>query len=170
VIETLSLAIKSDARIKGFNFFSKFERFVLSMYADDTAVVFRSPEELLLIKEKMDLYCLASEARFNITKCQGFFNGPIPPTLQNMDFEWLPKKHEVRYLGVQVGTAVKIDDYWDKQIDKIQKIFRLWSSKNLTLKGRIVICKTLGLPQLIYGASSLDISEDKIKKVGLHVL
>ena len=45
----------------------------------------------------------------------------------------------------------------DKKIQKLQTKLDIWSSQDLTIFGRAMLIKTLGLSQLIYSASNLDV-------------
>ena len=45
---------------------------------------------------------------------------------------------------------------FDKKIQKLQTKLVMWSSRDLTIFGRAMLIKTLGISQPIYSASNLD--------------
>ena len=58
-----------------------------------------------------------------------------------------------------LGTAFSYNrnlcetENFTSKIDKLQKLFNIWSQRDLSLYGRILIAKTLGLSKLIYSSA-----------------
>ena len=51
------------------------------------------------------------------------------------------------------GQLFHITENFNSKINKLQKLFNIWSQLDLSLYGGIVIAKTLGLSKLIYSSS-----------------
>ena len=58
-----------------------------------------------------------------------------------------------------LGTAFSYNrnlceaENFTSKINKLQKLFNIWSQRDLSLYGRILIAKTLGLSKLIYSSA-----------------
>ena len=52
---------------------------------------------------------------------------------------------------------------------KLDTNFGIWNSRNLTLFGRCIITKTLGVSQLIHPMSSLDILKQYVQAVNSSI-
>ena len=73
-----------------------------------------------------------------------------------------------------LGTAFSYDRYlcetekFTSKINKLQKLFNIWSQRDLLLYGRVLIAKALGLSKLIYSSSCLQTPahvSDKVNKL-----
>ena len=55
-------------------------------------------------------------------------------------------------LGISFSYHLKLyeQENFSQKICKIQKLFNIWSQRNLSLYGKITIAKTLGLSKLIF--------------------
>ena len=94
-----------------------------------------------------------------------------------------------RFLGVHLSYDKKGNDYqnFDLKIGKLQTKLDMWRMRHLILFGRVMIIESLGISQLIYSASNVDVpnyvtstvkkrlsgflwknKRDKIKRVGLY--
>ena len=74
----------------------------------------------------------------------------------------------VQILGVHFSYNDKGNDElnFNQKLKVLQTKLDLWSSRDLTLFGKVMIIKTLGISQLIYSASNLSVSagnEDSVK-------
>ena len=104
-----------------------------------------------------------------------------------LGFKWVSCPR--RFLGVHLSYDKKGNDYqnFDLKIGKLQTNLDMWRMRDLTLFGRVLIVKSLGISQLIYSASNVDVpnyvistvkkrlfsflwknKRDKIKRVGLY--
>ena len=74
--------------------------------------------------------------------------------------------NQVKILGVYFSSNVparSIDKNFDKKIEQIEKIFRIWNKRYLTLVGKIMIAKTYGLSKFVHLMQSIGIPDDKLK-------
>ena len=68
----------------------------------------------------------------------------------------------VRILGVHVSYNDKENNElnFHLKIRKMQTNLDIWGARNLTLFGNVMIIKSLGLSQLVYSASTLNVPEE----------
>ena len=72
----------------------------------------------------------------------------------------------VRILGVHVSYNERENNElnFHLKLRKMQTNLDIWRARNLTLFGKVMIIKSLGLSQLVYSASTLNVPEE-IKSV-----
>ena len=82
-----------------------------------------------------------------------------------LDFKWV--SCPTRFLGVRLVYDKKGNDYqnFDLKIGKLQTNLDMWRMRDLTLFGRVLIVKSLGISQLIYSASNVDVPNYVISTV-----
>ena len=104
-----------------------------------------------------------------------------------LDLKWFHSP--VKILGIYFSYNIKENNElnFDKKIQKLQTKLDMWRSRDLTIFGRAMLIKTLGISQLIYSASNLDApkgiveivrtksfkflwknKKDKVKRSGLY--
>ena len=104
-----------------------------------------------------------------------------------LDLNWFHSP--VKILGIYFSYNIKENNElnFNKKIQKLQTKLDMWRSRDLTIFGRAMLIKTLGISQLIYSASNLDApkgiveivriksfkflwknKKDKIKRSGLY--
>ena len=68
-------------------------------------------------------------------------------------------------MGLYVGINKKECDElnWSNKIEKIKNLIKSWEKRNLTLIGKILIVKTLIIPQFTYIASVTHFNQEYIK-------
>ena len=74
-----------------------------------------------------------------------------------LDLTW--SHSSVKILGICFSYNIKENNELnlDKKIQKLQTKLDMWSSRDLTIFGRAMLIKTLGISQLIYSTSNLDV-------------
>ena len=74
-----------------------------------------------------------------------------------LGFKWV--SCPTRFIGVHLSYDKKGNDYqnFDLKIGKLQTNLDTWKTRDLTLFGRVLIVKSLGISQLIYSASNVDV-------------
>ena len=84
-----------------------------------------------------------------------------------LDMKWMHTP--VKILGVHFSYDKKGNDdlNFSLKLRKLQTKLDMWSARSLTLFGRVLITKTLGISQIIYSASSIEVPDtiaDTLKK------
>jgi hypothetical protein len=117
--------------------------------ADDKLVGLCSPADYTALTPLLDAYAAASGAKLNGAKSELILLGPST----NHPEEWAAVPAKVvevstRYLGVQIGRRVPKEALWGTVRDKFTATLAAWSKRNLTLRGRITVIRTLASSQL----------------------
>ena len=71
-----------------------------------------------------------------------------------LDMKWMHTP--VKILGIHFSYDNKGND----DLRKLQTKLDMWSARSLTLFGRVLITKTLGISQIIYSASNIEVPEE----------
>ncbi len=140
----------------------------ISQYADDTTLFVRHPENIINAIDCVKTFSECSGLRLNYSKTEGLCIG----SLKGMSFEtsgisWPSESESIRYLGIHLShdKNVMYLKNWENKLEKLQKLLDSWRSRDLTLFGKITIIKTLGISQLLFSATMLDIPEGIIQKI-----
>lgn len=151
--EPLACAIRNNNNIIGFplpnpNSEEKLET-KLSAYVDDSQF-FNSTEssikECFKVFEKFEN---ASGAKIHKTKTTAMYIGPWKTKEPEFkQITWTNKY--VKTLGIYHGYQIKQQEVWLEKIKKIKNCIQIWKARDLTLKGKILVIKTLLVPQIAY--------------------
>ena len=134
--------------------------------ADDTMFLVQDRESIKEVLKELD----------SLTKLSGLKNNKDKTAVHVIGYNTAPgigdktyglnwKKGNIKTLGVTM-TENSDDNYeinYQPKIESCRNLISIWSRRNLTLKGRIVIINTLILPKLIYPCSVLDTPDKVIK-------
>ena len=151
--EIFAISIRMNERIKGINIGDQTSK--IDQYADDTFMAFlfdqTSLDEIVLT---LDKFQQISGLKVNYDKTEIMRIGSLKDSDAKLytqkNFKWT--NNPTVLLGIEVGSDLSkvTENNFKKLIKKIENILKLWSNRQLTLIGRIVIIKTLLVPQLIY--------------------
>ena len=105
--------------------------------------------------------------KINKSKTEGFWLGAWKCRLgkdEPFDISW-PKQYVTALLiafpcNVRVGNKINFDE----RLVKLKKVLNIWSSRHLTILGRIAIIKNLALAKLVYSCSVLNVPVDFVKE------
>ena len=116
----------------------------------DDAQLFNSTENS--IKESFKLfgrYENASGAKIHKTKTTALYIGPWKNKKPKFeDITWTNKN--VKSLGVHHGYHINQQEIWMEKITKIKSCIQVWKSRNLSLKGKVLIIITFLISQIGY--------------------
>ncbi len=124
-----------------------------SEFADDTAMyVHGTMANLKRVQAMLERFCLGSGARLNWSKTVAFWvsENPLPSWLPHPGFRWIPEGVAIRYLGCQVGINILPELQISPVLHSIRKKLMYWSTKQLSLAGRIVIVNQVLLSSMWY--------------------
>lgn len=149
--EALLGAIRNSRNINGFLSPDNNETKVKG-YADDTAVYVRDMQFIQHTLQLIERFGLASESKININKTFILLSGTlIVEKPINYDLNYVTD--QIKMLGVWVGNNDTTETNWTPVVNKKSKILILWSSRQLTIKGKSVNVNTLALSKVWYLAS-----------------
>ena len=138
----------------------------ITQYADDTCLYLQNPEDiqncLNIVREFSNVSGLYVNLEKTESLCLGRLEGQIPAV---SSIRW--PTEPIRYLGIYVGhnpiTCNKLN--WEDKLEAFQKLIDNLRIRKLTIFGRVLICKTLALPKLVYAASLLPIPDGIVKRI-----
>ena len=167
-IEILAELIRGNQKVKGFKIGKS--QFKLSLFADDASCIVEDLDSLTLLLKILEKFYNYSGLKINLEKCLLVYIGP-----------WKTKEKKVQgiitagksfnMLGIQLGSDNKICDKlnFENKISSMNVRLRIWASRNLTLIGKILIAKSMGMSNLIYSISCKDCSTTNIKVAQGHI-
>ena len=192
--ELMANKIRQSHLIKGVSLFGN--EIKLSQFADDTNLVcsdLLSVEKALQILDDFGdsqyyiIYIYISGLRSNKEKTQAMWQGPwANKKVKTLGLKWV--KGPARFLGIYLSydkNGNNVHNFVRKML-KLQLKLDIWRTRDLTLFGRVLTMKSLGILQPVYSTSNVEVPEyitstlkselfgflwknkkDKIKRVGL---
>ena len=163
-VEILACKIRKDKEIEGIRIFKK--EIKISQFADDTSLLCSSCKSVQRAIEVLNDFGDVSGLTLNPTKTKALWLGPWRD-IQDEPFEFQWPKDPIRALGIFISYHQKQNERknFKAKIDKLSTILDLWQSRSLTLFGRSLISKSLGISQLVYSISILDTPPECIKDI-----
>jgi exonuclease III len=133
--------------------------------ADDTTIFTNNIQDIPNILEVLDIFHKISGLKTNIEKTVAYRLGKN----HNLDF---PKNHlglhwgkfPINLLGISISDNIEVlkTENFIKRIESIESLTRIWSTRNLSMKGKLTIINALLIPKLIYPCTILDVPSDII--------
>ena len=185
-VEILSVKIRQDSSVKGIKIFGN--EIKPSQFADDTNLF---TTDLASVKNALKIVGDFGEIAgllLNIKKTKAIWLGQWANNKScPLGMKWLHTP--VKILGIHFSYDDKGNNVFNfnHKVERLQTKRNMWSGRDLTLFGKVMIIKTLGLSQLIYSASNLAVPDgiagtvktktfkflwrnkkDKIKRAGLY--
>jgi hypothetical protein len=175
--ELLSNKIKSNPKVNGLTFGET--EFQILQFADDTALILKDTQSLVECMKTLDEFYKVSGLKLNkkktivVTLGRGRNDAHTELLLNEIDLKLCDDSF--RYLGIYYHKNESIMEYknYRHRLDKITNLLRMWLQRDLSLKGKITVLKTLALSLLIYPLSMLNAPKwviDEIDKLFLRFL
>ena len=158
-VELLAMKIRNNIYIEGLCINSAEEQ-KISQYADDTSLSLLYSEKSL--KETLHIFNefeLISGLKMNLDKTEIMRIGAIKHSeeklLPEVKLKWT--KGPIKVLGVFVSADHKetLEINYNPKLGKIKQILHIWSQRNVSLLGKILLIKTFAISQLVYLLSVL---------------
>ena len=184
--ELMANKIRQSTNVKGICLFGN--ELKLSQFADDTNLICSDLASADNVLQILDDFGNISGLRLNKEKTQAMWLGT-----------WADRKEKplglklargpTRFLGLHLSYDKKGNNFhnFDRKIQKLHLKLDTWSARDLTLFGRVLILKSLGISQLVYSISNVEVPDyvsstvkqklfsflwkkkkDKIKRTGLY--
>ena len=166
--EILANKIRKNENIKGINIGGREHK--LSMYADDTEVIISFDEnslnEVVIIFKNFEKI---SGLGINYDKTEilrvGSIRNKTDILLKNYGFKW---KNSITVLGLEILTDINktFQINYSKKIASIKNLMNIWSQRDMTMFGKILVSKSLILSQYNYLLACLPTpNETKLKEL-----
>ena len=138
----------------------------MNQFADDTnlfcADITSVEKALCLVNEFGSISIL----KLNLEKTKALWFGKWRNNRTTpLQLSW--PRNPVKILGIYFSYDGKNDDDYNfnLKVQKLQTHLDMWSSRRLTLFGKVLIIKGLGLSQILYSASNINVPKDRAKTV-----
>ena len=140
----------------------------LSQFADDTTLFNADIESLELALKIVGDFGKIAGLSLNVKKTNALWLGRWESNRNEpLDLKWFHSA--VKILGIHFSHNIKENNEFnfDKNTQRMQTKLDMWSSRVLTIFGRAMLIKTLGISQLIYSASNLDVPQVSLQNIYL---
>ncbi|EJD39916.1 hypothetical protein AURDEDRAFT_30347, partial [Auricularia subglabra TFB-10046 SS5] len=170
------------SQIKGFQIPGLQEKLVAGLYADDTTVFLAAADSYTMLTGILARWCVASGARFNITKMEIIPLGSpeyraslIATRKLSQEDDEIPAGIRIardgeptRILGAWPGNGADGAEVWSKVLEKVQSHLDRWERSRLSLFGRSLLAQTFigGCTQYLTAAQGMpEDVEEKLEKM-----
>ena len=162
-VETLAIAIRQNSRINGITI--EKEETKLLQYADDTTAVLSDINSAHTLFNLLDDFEKLSGLAVNPTKTEGMWIGSLRENkAKPFGIKW--PNEPIKALGVYYSYDQKLlHENFIEKLDSVKKLANIWSSRGLSLYGKVTVIKSLIIPKFVYVSSFLTIPEGVIKEL-----
>ena len=154
VVETLALAIRQNEVIKGISIGK--EETKLLQYADDTTVVLSDRDSARALFNLLEVFRKLSGLKINTSKTEGMWIGSLRNNKSKpFGIRW--SGEPIKALGVYYSYDIKLlhEKNFIERLDSVKKLINVWSSRGLSVYGKVTIIKSLIIPKFVYILSLL---------------
>jgi len=166
--EILSTAIRNESNIKGYTI-NGIETKV-SQYADDTLFFLDgSKTSLLNVIKILDMYKICSGLCINYDKSEVIKIGILKNDVYHFEIptklNWNVSSFKSLGIDFRLDLNEMVHVNYNDKLKQIQNCFKVWSMRNLSVQGKVLLVKTLALSKLTYISTILpNPSKEFIKK------
>lgn len=166
-VEIMAIKIRENKNLKGMEIKldGKTCSLKISQLADDATLFVKSPQDIIVAMNIIETFGSYSGLRLNRSKTEGIWLGRLKHSKdksENINWKNTPIKSLGFYFGYDHKECQKLNI--EKQLGKCEKIVANWRKRNLSLLGKIVIVKSLLIPNLTYIASNSVLSKEAVQK------
>ena len=156
-IELLAIYLRNRNDIHGLNFNG--EEIKILTYADDTTAILQSADDARKLLEILKKFHKMSGLSVNQSKSEGLWLGlDRHSNRKPLGISW---PNQIKLLGIYIGYNNHVIQTmnFNEKLAKMKMKFNIWKQRDLSIKGKILIIKTLGLSQLLYISSILHVPD-----------
>ena len=161
VVETLAVKIRNSPDVVGFTIGQYTVK--ISQLADDTTLILKDEAALQNALYIIDSFKPYAGLSLNKEKTEAMWIGAAKMKKDKpCGLNWTSKP--VKALGIWFSTDLSLMYRlnFEERLKKLQIVLNIWSQRDLSLKGKITVIKTLALSQMLYLTSVMYISKDDI--------
>ena len=154
--EILSNKIRQKTDTTGISIFGKVVK--ISQFADDTNLFCANMASVENALKKVQQFSSISGLSLNVTKTKSIWLGKWEANkTTRLNLKWV--RCSTKVLGVYVSYDEKGNNEYNftLKVRKLQTKLDMWRARDLTLFGGVLIIKPLGLSELIYSISNLNV-------------
>ena len=151
-VEILAQQIRNNHDIQGIRIGNCNHKLV--QFADDTTCTVKNVDSVNTLFCTIDEFTKYSGLKLNKEKTKFLWLGPWQSRIDNpLNLEKLSETFNMlgAFIGRDLDTKIK-KNYIDK-LNCVRKTFNIWSGRNTTIMGRILLSKTFGVSNFVYSLS-----------------
>ena len=154
-VELLALKIRQNPNCRGIQLPND-QEVKISQFADDTTIITSNVDSLKSHLQVIDWFGTVSGLKLNKKKTNAMWLGTMKHSRSKI-LECKSTKDPIKVLGsfLSYNQDKNVEENFMKRIRKMKTKLNLWLPRDLTLYGKSLLAKTLGVSQLIYAASML---------------
>ena len=160
----MSMKIRQSRAVKGILIFER--EIKISEFADDTNLLCSDLKSVEKGSQIAVDFGEISGLRLNLEKTKAMWLGKWSGNKgKPLQLKWV--SNPTRIVGIYFSYDEKGNNEinFNLKINKLQTNLDIWKSRDLTLFGKVMIIKALGVSSLIYSASNINVSKDIIINV-----
>lgn len=136
----------------------------LSQYADDATVFVKDVKSVEVLVEQLKIFGEMSGLELNVGKSKLMWLGKERHKTESVC--GIPSSERVKILGMWFSsTECCVSQNLNPVINQIQNTINMWSQRDLSIKGRITVSKSLLISKLVYIISCVSVPETKLKSI-----
>ena len=148
-IESLAIAIRKNPGIRGITIGK--EETKLLQFADDMTAVLCNINFARALFDLLEVFKKPSGLMINTTKTEGMWIGSSRENKSKPHgIKW--PNEPIKALGVHYTYDFKLlhEKNFIERLDSVKKLINIWSSRGLSIYGKVTIIKSLIIPKLVY--------------------
>lgn len=167
VAEIMAIKIRNNNNISGFSTNNILIKIL--QYCDDTTLILKDEGELEAAINDIDTFSIISGLRLNKSKSMGMWIGRSKNNASTPgDINWIKLGEYIKILGIYFNASDEISNIernWIERVEKIKVLMKRWQSREPSVYGKILVCKTYLLSQISYIIQSLSLPEKVLKEI-----
>ena len=168
VAEIMAIKIRKESSIKGI--MVEGHEFKLCQLADDTTIFVKDVQSVVKLVNILNEFKHYSGLKLNMEKTEAIPIGTnklksitLPKSIKQIKINYSSFKTLGVWFSQNQHEAIRLN--YDEKIMKIEIMLNIWKNRNLSWKDRILILKSLIIPQVHYLLASCYCPNDYLKKI-----
>ena len=161
-VELFACKLRSRRDIQGVSLYEK--EIKISQYADDTVAFVRDTGSAGKVLDLVREFGAISGLRLNMTKCDFVWIGRDRTRKDNIC--GIAPRTKFKSLGILFSTEeAYVPENVEAKIRSMRNAMNMWKGRDLSIKGRITLMKSLMASQFTYLASAMVIPLESLKRI-----
>ena len=163
-VETLALPIRQNPEIIGIKISG--EETKLLQYADDTTAILSDIDLAQALFNLLEVFKNLSGLVINSSKTEGVWIGlSRDKTSKPFGIKW--PDEPIKALGVYYSYDIKLlhEKNFIERLDSVKKLINIWSSRGLSIYGKVTIIKSLIIPKFVFISWLLTVLKEIVKEL-----
>ena len=143
---------KNNQNIKGLEIFK--HEFLYTAYADDSTFFLKNIKSVKELIKSFERFYPFSGLKSNIDKCElagiGSLKGVKKAICGLKCVDLLNDTIKILGIHFSYNKSAQIQNNFLTTVKRIQQVLQIWTSRSLTLEGKIIIFKTLAISKIVY--------------------